>query len=178
MFFFNFSLNKIAIIDKGREEKKALTRIKNKVFKQLKSTHERYSDVFRKLGYKVDLSDPNFPPKKHLSPEILKIVPSDHKKWIGIAPFAKHKAKMYPLDLMETVIKELDSTNKYKIFLFGGGKEEIDALKTLEVKFNNTISVAGKINFVDEIRLISNLDCMVSMDSANAHLGAMQGIKS
>jgi ADP-heptose:LPS heptosyltransferase len=176
-FFFASSGIKNAIIDKGRAEKKALTRIKNKVFKQLKTTHERYCDVFRKLGFKVDLSNPKFPSKQHLTPEILKIITLDHKKWIGIAPFAKHKAKMYPLDLMEIVIKELDATNKYKILLFGGGNLEINALKTLEVKFKNTISVAGKINFMDEIRLISNLDCMVSMDSANAHLGAMQGVK-
>ncbi|MGB5363635.1 MAG: ADP-heptose--LPS heptosyltransferase RfaF, partial [Aureibaculum sp.] len=64
--FFSFSLKKIAIIDKGRVEKKALTRIKNKVFKQLKSTHERYSDVFRKLGFQVELSNPNFPAKRNL----------------------------------------------------------------------------------------------------------------
>ncbi len=174
--FFSFSLKKIAIIDKGRVEKKALTRIKNKVFKQLKSTHERYSDVLRKLGFQVDLSDPIFPAKRDLSPEILKLVPSDHKKWIGIAPFAKHNAKMYPLDLMEIVIKKLDTTNKYRIFLFGGGKLEIDALKILESKFKNAISVAGTIDFTNEINLISNLDCMLSMDSANGHLGAIQGI--
>ncbi|MGB5362507.1 MAG: glycosyltransferase family 9 protein, partial [Aureibaculum sp.] len=137
---------------------------------------ERYSDVLRKLGFQVDLSDPIFPAKRDLSPEILKLVPSDHKKWIGIAPFAKHNAKMYPLDLMEIVIKKLDNTNKYRIFLFGGGKLEIDALKILESKFKNAISVAGTIDFTNEINLISNLDCMLSMDSANGHLGAIQGI--
>ena len=175
--FFVTSGIKHAIIDKGRAEKKALTRIKNKIFKQLKTTHERYSDVFRKLGFEVDLSNPKFPSKQHLTTEILKIIPSDHTKWIGIAPFAKHKAKMYPLNLMEAVIKELDATNEYKILLFGGGNLEIIALNKIEVKFNNAVSVAGKINFMDEIRLISNLDCMVSMDSANAHLGAMQGVR-
>ena len=40
-----FDGKKIAFLDKGRNEKKALTREKNKVFKPLKSMHQRYSDL-------------------------------------------------------------------------------------------------------------------------------------
>ena len=45
-------------IDKGRAEKKALTRTKNKIFKQLKTSHQRYADVLNKLGFTLDLSNP------------------------------------------------------------------------------------------------------------------------
>jgi len=175
--FFFFGI-KNATIDKGRGEKKALTRSDNKVFKQLKTTHERYADVFRKLGYPIELANPVFPKKADLLTKINSLIGVDHKKWIGIGPFAQHKGKMYPLDLIEKVIEKLAKTNNYKVLLFGGGAHEIKALNEIGNRFENTISVAGKLNFKEELALISNLDGMLSMDSANGHLSAMQGVKT
>jgi len=177
-FFFLLSRINIATIDKGRTEKRALTRINNKVFKQLKTTHERYADVLRKLNLHIDLSQIKALPKKNLTTEIIKITGTDNLKWIGIAPFAQYQSKMYPLGLMESVIKELEKKNEFKIFLFGGGKKEIDILKTLSLKFKNVINVAGGLTLGGELTLISNLDCMMSMDSANSHLAAMYGVKT
>ena len=183
-FFFSLSYlkvrkmrNRIAVVDKGRSEKKALTRTENKVFKQLKSTHERYADVFRKLGFPLDLSNPRFPEKKNIPNKIISLL-GNYTKLIGIAPFAQYKSKMYPLDLMEKIIAMITKNNNYKILLFGGGKNEIELLKTLANKFENTISLAGKVMLKDELCTISNLDCMVSMDSANAHLAAMLNVKT
>lgn len=175
--FFLLGIKK-AVIDKGRAEKKALTRADNKIFKQLKTSHQRYADVFKKLGYPIDLSTPIFPKKETLAQKITNLIGLDHKKWIGIAPFAQHQGKMYPLDLIENVIDKLTVANNYKILLFGGGEKEIKALNNLEKRYANTISVAGKLNFKEELALISNLDVMVSMDSANGHLAAMQGVKT
>jgi len=177
-FFFSLKRINTAIINKGRTEKKALTRAENKVFKQLKTSHERYADVFRKLGFTVDLSKPEFLKKVQLSDKIYQMIGIDHLKWIGIAPFAQHDSKMYPLDLIEKVISEVSDFNQYKILLFGGGEHEIKVLKNLESQFKNTISVAGKLDFTNELQVISNLDIMLSMDSANAHLAAMQGVKT
>ncbi|MEN8187673.1 MAG: glycosyltransferase family 9 protein [Bacteroidota bacterium] len=177
-FFFSLQRMKIAFIDKGRTDKKALTNTKNKVFKQLKSTHERYADVFRELGFKIDLSDPVFPEKEKLSEEIISIIGKENTKLIGIAPFAQYESKMYPLDLMEEVIKKLTKNNEHKILLFGGGKKETELLQSIEDKFENTISLAGKIKLKQELAVISHMECMVSMDSANAHLAAMQGTKT
>lgn len=175
--FFKLALAKVAFVDKGRSEKRALTQSKNKVFKQLKSTHERYADVFRNLGFNLDLSSPEFLPKKELSEEILEITGVKYSKWIGIAPFATYNSKMYPLDLMEEVIAEL-SKQPVKIMLFGGGKNEIELLENLAKKFPNTLNVAGKLKLNQELTLISNLDLMVSMDSGNAHFAAMLGINT
>lgn len=175
--FFFFGI-KNTVINKGRAEKKALTRSENKVFKQLKTSHERYADVFKKLGYQIDLTNPDFPKKSDLSSKTNSLVGLDHKKWIGIAPFAQHQGKMYPLDLIEKILEKLANTNNYKILLFGGGEHEIKALTNLENHFENTISVAGKLNFKEELTLISNLDGMLSMDSANGHLSAMHGVKT
>jgi ADP-heptose:LPS heptosyltransferase len=157
-------------IDKGRAEKKAL--VKGKMFAQLKTTHQRYKDVFAKLGVPIKESQPNFPERSELNTKTLGIVGSATKIWIGVAPFAAYKSKMYPLDLMEDVIKEL--SKDYKILLFGG-KAEAEYLSTLQSE--HIISVAGKLSLDEELDIISNLKLMLSMDSGNAHVAAMMGIK-
>lgn len=160
-------------IDKGRTEKKAL--ISGEKFQQLKTTHQRYADVFEALGFPVDLKHPKFPEKRVLNENIKLILGDSSKKHIGIAPFAAHEGKMYPLELMKQVIETL--SKDYKVVLFGGGKKEIDILNTFETPFENVFTVAGKLSLDEELDVISNLDLMLSMDSGNAHLAAMFGVK-
>ncbi len=163
-------------IDKGRKEKKALTAEKDKVFKQLKSTHQRYADVFIQLGFPFILPENNFLAKKVLSQEGLNLLGSNPRKWIGIAPFAAFEGKMYPLELMEEVVKHLNKTNQYKILLFGGGGKEKEILDQWGNTYSDCISLVGKLALEEELALISNLDLMLSMDSGNAHLAALFGI--
>lgn len=177
-FFYTLSRNKIVTIDKGRAEKKALTRSEQKIFQQLKTSHERYADVFRKLGFLVDLSNPEFPKKEELKDFPFSTKKENDIKWIGIAPFAKYQSKMYPLDLIEQVISGLVDLKQFRLFLFGGGKNENEILENLSLKFDNVTNVAGKVNLKEELKLIAQLDCMLSMDSANSHLSAMQGVKT
>jgi ADP-heptose:LPS heptosyltransferase len=174
--FFRLGGIPFAQIDKGRKEKKALTSEKDKVFVPLKSTHQRYVDVFKQLGYPFSLPDANFLEKKTLSDRTLEIVGSDTRKWLGIAPFAAFSGKMYPLYLMQKVVQELDNTNKYKIFLFGGGAKEKELLALWKNECQECINIVGKLSLDEELALISNLDLMLSMDSGNAHLAAMYGI--
>ncbi|RXJ52464.1 glycosyltransferase family 9 protein [Gelidibacter gilvus] len=161
---------KIIQVDKGRTEKKAL--VNGKVFEQLKTTHQRYRDVFEKLGFPIKDSDPIFPERAELNSKTLELVGKGTKNWIGIAPFAAYKSKMYPLELMEEVINEL--SKNYKILLFGG-EAEAEYLSSLEN--DQIISIAGKLSLDEELDLISNLDVMLSMDSGNAHMAAMLGVK-
>lgn len=164
-------------IDKGRAEKKALTRTKNKIFKQLKTSHQRYADVLNKLGFTLDLSNPTLINKKKLSEKITLFTGLKKDTWIGIAPFAAFKGKVYPLRLMEEVIEEMASKG-FKIFLFGGGKREIEILNTLENTHDGIVNLAGKLSFKEELEVIGVLDVMVAMDSGNAHLAAMQQVKT
>ncbi len=176
---FAFNGKKTAFTDKGRAEKKALTRPENKIFKPLQPMVERHIETFEKLGFSIDLSSPNFPEKAGLSDEILKISgKKENYNWIGIAPFAQYQSKVYPADLMQEVIIELAKNNNFKILLFGGGKEEITLLNTFANGLENVITIAGKLKFNNEIQLISNLDVMLSMDSGNAHIAAMLGVKT
>ncbi|WP_245925572.1 glycosyltransferase family 9 protein [Algibacter marinivivus] len=160
-------------IDKGRKEKRLLT--SGQIFKQLKTTHQRYADVFRGLGYAVDLSKPSFPKKVALSTKLQELVNNHSKKCIGIAPFAAHEGKMYPLNLMKQVVEKLSEDNQ--VILFGGGKYESEILNEFENSFDNTINLAGKLSLDEEMDVISNLDVMLSMDSGNAHIAAMLGVK-
>ena len=174
---FIFNGNPCICINKGRTEKKALTRTKNKIFKQLKTSHQRYAEVLNKLGFNLDLSNPTLIEKKKLSEKITIITGLKTDTWIGIAPFAAFKGKVYPLQLMEEVIKEMASKG-FKIFLFGGGKHEVKILNTIEKTYKNVINLAGQLSFKEELEFISKLDLMVSMDSGNAHLAAMQQVKT
>lgn len=165
-----------AVIDKGRKEKKALTREKNKVFKALTTSPERYVQVFEQLGFFVELNPEIKLKKQPLTTKIISLIGNSSLKMVGIAPFAAHDSKIYPEDLMETLISKLDKTHQYKILLFGGGKDETAKLNKLGLQYENVVCVAGKLNFKEEIKLISNLDLMLSMDSGNGHLAAMFGI--
>lgn len=167
---------KRATINKGRSEKKALVAAKGKQLHQLKSTHQRYADVFEELGYPIDLKDYITPKPLALQQKHHLLIGTQPKKLIGIAPFAAYKSKMYPLEMMEEVISELGASNKYQILLFGGGASEIEQLETIAAKHKNVINVAGTLTFSEELVLLSNLDLMVAMDSSNGHLAAMFGI--
>ncbi|WP_375238115.1 glycosyltransferase family 9 protein [Aurantibacter sp.] len=160
-------------IDKGRKEKKAL--VNGKQFKQLKTSHERYADVFRKLGFKLDLSKLEYP-KPEAFPLLFSILKIDiTKPLIGIAPFAQYESKMYPLDKIAEVIKFL--SQDYNVLLFGGGNKEKEQLSLFEKNNANVYNMVGEFTFKDELAIISNLKLMLSMDSGNGHLAAMFGVK-
>ncbi|MFD2551548.1 glycosyltransferase family 9 protein [Bizionia sediminis] len=165
-------IRKVVTIDKGRKAKKQL--VKGKVFKQLKTTQQRYLDVFEALGFPISLSQPSFPKPATLNAHILKLVGKKSGKRIGIAPFAAHDGKKYPLNLMKQVIATL--SKKHQVLLFGGGPKEIQILNQLATP-PAVVNVAGALNFNEELDLISNLDVMLAMDSGNAHLAAMLGVK-
>ena len=174
--YFNFGNIPFVQIDKGRKEKKALTTYKNKVFKPLRTTHQRYCEVFAQFGIVVDLRKIDHLPKLALSAKALELIGGRKQKLVGIAPYAAFPGKMYPLDLMERVVAQLDASQNLKILFFGGGNDQQQQFELWETKFRNCINVAGVFSFEEELALISNLDLMLSMDSGNGHLAAMYGI--
>ena len=174
-----FSLigKKVAATDKGRKDKKELTKLAVKTISPTKSMFSRHGETFEKLGFPINLEQPKFPDKAVLSEEIIAITGKKEGNWIGIAPFAQYESKVYPLDLMQDVIDELAKNTSNTIFLFGGGNEEIKKLKQLKNTHENVLVLAGKTNLKEELAVISNLNVMLSMDSGNAHIAAMLGVK-
>ncbi len=173
---FALTFKKVAAIDKGRKGKKALTRAKNKVFEPLPTMFENHCKVFEKLGFTIDLSNPVFPKKPVLSYDFKKTVGEPHFI-IGIAPFAQYESKVYPKELMLEVIDTLAKNQTYTLLLFGGGQKESEILDTFASGKVNVINMAGKMKFKQELKLIANLNVMLSMDSGNAHIAAMLGVQ-
>jgi ADP-heptose:LPS heptosyltransferase len=164
---------KTAYINKGRDEKQRI--IAHKQFNPpIKPTVERYFDVFDKLGFPAQMTYNNFFDFIPRDFTKLKSVVTEKKgKWVGIAPFSKHKGKIYPLEKMEKVVEALSKDDEITIFLFGAGKEEQKVLTHWKEKYPNIINSSGKFNLTNELLLISYLDVMLSMDSANMHLASL-----
>ncbi len=175
-FRFYLSGHKIASIRKGHKEKKKLTRMGYKKLKPLKTSFQRYSDVLKRLGFPIKTQFTSiFGEKKGVLHEnTLKLTGTkENEKWVGIAPFATYKGKIYPLDKMQRVIETLSNKKRCKIFLFGGGEPEVMQLKSWSQQFDDVVSVAGVLPLEQELALISHLDVMISMDSANMHLASL-----
>ena len=153
---------KVFKINKGKEEKEHLMDIWNLNKFQLKKTVERYADVFREMGFKVTLSH-------QLRPKVL------DKSGIGFAPFAQHKGKMLPLEKSYELARVLSQKNT--VYLFGGGKAETEILEKWETEIPNIRNLAGKLTLTEELNTISQLELMISMDSANMHLASLVGTR-
>ena len=159
---------KVAKIDKGRKGKKALTRQKNKVFKKQATSFGRYTKVLEQLGLPIK---PQFVKLDYSA--FCETQKGASETWVGIAPFAKHPAKVYPLQKMEEVIKALSQRERTTVFLFGGGEEETRQIADLCAKYPNVQAARSQHGLAGELALMGQLDVMLSMDSANMHLASL-----
>ena len=165
---FRLANKPVASICKGRAGKKKLVRRHDKVMENQKSSFRRYADVLEKLGLPVLLNFSSiYGEGKGNFAEIEPVTgPKEGQKWIGIAPFAKHIGKIYPLELQEQVIAHFAANPQVKVFLFGGGKNEQEVFDAWIAKYPSVVSMIGKLNMRTELNLMSHLDVMLSMDSA------------
>jgi ADP-heptose:LPS heptosyltransferase len=170
--FFWFSGFRLILFKKGTYTKKKL--IKSKTLKPLPSTIERYSNAFLKAGFNLEL--PNVPVlKDHI--EVLNSQSIFSKPLlIGIAPFAKHKQKVWGITKTEKLIGKILEKYNANIILFGGGKSEIKILNQISDKYPDCIVAANHFSFNEELQLMRKLSVMVSMDSANMHFASVAGI--
>ncbi len=170
---FRLTGAKVLSIDKGRKDKMALCRKENKHLVQLKPTFERYRDVFIEAG--MGFPFVTFPGRAIYSSDA-DSVPHDAFKnscvKIGVAPFAKHQWKMWPIERMRQLVETLDGKG-YQVFLFGGRGEEETTLEEWASEYVNVHCLAGQLSMDEELKAIANLDLMVSMDSANMHLASL-----
>lgn len=174
-FFMKLTGSKVRHIDKGKQDKAEMI-LSKKVYPPLKATTERYLDTFSRLGLPAKMVFSDFFDFKQRDLSIFKDkLPAKQKAWIGIAPFAKHKGKTYPPEKMENIIKELVQDGN-TIFLLGG-KGENDIFERWQRKQPDLIiNMAGKLNLEKELLLISYMDVVVSMDSANMHLASLVNV--
>ena len=151
---------RVATLCKGRWQKWLLAHTAYN--KPLLPTTRRYMRVLQQLGFSFSLSCPS------LSQPL--------RRGYGIAPFAAHKGKIYPLDKMEVVVRELAKTGE-SIYLFGAGKKEKAILDAWGDKYENVYSLVGKYSMDKEIAFMRTLRLMLTMDSANMHLASIAGTR-
>ena len=159
--FFRLKGIPVSVIDKGRREKRMLCcQGKNKRLIPLPHTTVRYAKVLHQLQLKTASWQP---------------IPCTEKSGIGIAPFAKHQGKIYPLEKMEAVIAALSRQGE-PIFLFGGGPKEEQQMRQWSTAFQNVFFIPGR-SLSEEIQAMAKLRVMLTMDSANMHLASLAGTR-
>ena len=175
---FNLGRHKVAHVNKHHGEKRRLTNQNNKQLRQLTTAFQNYADVFAELGYPVKLEFTSIFPQEGGNLHLLPPQVGERKgfqQWIGVAPFAAHRNKVYPLDKMEEVIQTIIQKHpSCRIFLFGGGGKEKEVIDGWQLKYEACTNASALLRSIDkELILMSHLDVLVSMDSANMHLASL-----
>ena len=175
-FYFRRGGYTVHKLNKGRAEKKHA--VKTKSHETLPSSIDRYAAAFSSAGFRFILPPPPLFPIGLRSDALalLKIDAAETKVLVGIAPFAKHKQKVWGVEKTRELLTLLQRIPKSKVVLFGGGKDEMAILDDLTSSFSNCMVAGRYLKLADEVKLLPQLDLMVSMDSANMHLAAMAGI--
>lgn len=180
---FKLFFTDVIVFDKGRKQKRAFARKKNKITSPLPHTVYRYQRAFARAGFDFDvLPSPHFELNENLVSVATEWLEKQglqkQEPWIGIAPFALHATKIWPLENYEVLIKKILEKTSARFFLFGGGSREVKYFESLHKKFpDNCIIAAGQLKIRQEIALMKRLDLMVCVDSSNMHLAALAGVR-
>lgn len=175
---FNMARYNVAHINKHRSGKRALTSRSGKQLQQQPTSFQNYADVLARLGYPIDIRFTSLFGNEGGNLNLLPAVIGPHntgEPWIGIAPFAAHSGKVYPPEMMEKVVEMAEE--KYpqcRIFLFGRGKDEDRIFPIWCARHSRCVHVGIHLeNMYQELVLMSHLNVMVSMDSANMHMASL-----
>lgn len=174
------------VFDKCRAAKRRLVRQGAVACKEvIAPVTQRYADAFRAAGLRMDSSFRGLFAETAADPALHASVIGPKQPgqlWIGVAPFAAHAGKVYPIELMHKAIHAMAAENpNARVFLFGGGAAEKAILNKFveESTPGKVFCVAGSgIGFAGELALMNALDVMVCMDSGNMHMAAVAGTRT
>ena len=163
--FLFFSGYPVVFLHKGRKARRRLLKDPGKA-PSLIPVYRKYAQTLDRLGF----ATPSLRETNTISLE------KGPWKKVGIAPFARHKGKQWPLERMQQIVEYLAGKGT-TVYLFGGSGEENLILKEW-AKTDSHIHVAGENEkgFAGEMSAIRELDVMISMDSANMHFASAVGI--
>ena len=157
----------VAFLHKGRGARRRLL-ARPATSEPLTPMYLRYVQTLEKLGFST--------PSLQESQTVL-LKPGPWEK-AGIAPFAQHRGKQWPLERMREIAGRL-ALQGTLVYLFGGGPEEVAQLQVWTGDHSNIRLAPGvgePVCFHRQLQSISELDVMVSMDSANMHFASALGI--
>ncbi len=165
--YFKSKGKKVRKLDKDRNARMNLLRDRN----IQKPYIDRYVRVLNSLGYEFPLTFESL----YGSGKPESTIEIKHPA-LGIAPFARYATKVYPAELLGDMIGELEEMG-INIYLFGG-KDDAPAIAKILEAHPGCTSVAGKFPIEDELKIMSNMDLMLTMDSANQHLASLVGVRA
>ena len=127
--------------------------------RKLKHTTERYLDCMSEdFSNIID---------KPIEKSFSKVISSS--KTIGLAPFAAHESKVWPIKNYNEIFSKF---HDYKFIIFAFGEKEIS--RAMEILKNKNCSlIDSKMSIDNQLKLINSLDLFITMDSANMHLGCL-----
>ena len=177
---FRLSGCSVARIRKGRSEKRKFISQPGQNF--LPHTTERYLDTFSRAG----LSCPHYYEKGFVFTTeeaegaktfIEAAGVNGGVRAVGIAPFARHATKQWPLEKLAELLRIiLDETNS-AVFLFGG-PDELNMLQQLAGEFESGVTIVSGLGLRGDIALIREMSFMITMDSSNLHIAALCGVST
>lgn len=154
-------------LDKHKSKRRRMVR---RFFKDRTSdvpVWKRYDLLFSKIGLNGEIA---------VLDSIPSPVPDAAQRRVGVAPFAQHKGKIWPPELMFQLLELMCLDGKYQVFLFGSRSEAAQYLDKWAQTLPNLVCVAGRHSFAEEMNLIASLDLMVTMDSANMHFASCKQV--
>ncbi|MDR2139986.1 MAG: glycosyltransferase family 9 protein [Tannerella sp.] len=177
-WMFRLRGRSVFMLDKMRKEKRRLVRKPPKDIRPLPDITTLYAEVFHAGGIYFDKTFVSLYDEHPLNRSIIREIAGEKTgRWVGIAPFARYRGKIYPLKQMEKVVELLSREERISIFLFGAKGEEERTLGEWASRYGNTRSVAGRYSLDQELALISQLNVLLCMDSANMHFASLVGTK-
>lgn len=159
-------LIRTASIRKGRFAKWLRMGYNAECTQPLKHTVLRYCDTFRRLGFQFE------DPAPATKPQLPNPMGKKEGRWVGVAPFSAHPGKIYPLEQMEEVVRQLSQTYEQVFIHSGGGKEQAWA-EQMAARYPHVKALFGQVSMEEELALISHQDCVVSMDSLVMHMASL-----
>lgn len=166
----------VITFEKGRAEKKKMIENKSKNRVTLPTTFDRYFSAFKTLDNEFEIIENQLFEKIELSEKCAAFLGDFDRKFIGIAPFSKHKSKEYSLEKINKIVNSFSDKSDIKFIFFGYGEAEKNQIESFFKDSEKVKNAISKFTFEEECALISNLDIMVSMDSANGHISALFGV--
>ena len=158
-------------IHKGRKARRAFLRAQVKT--QQPTPFARYAEALERLGFPVEID----PSQRFSLVDAPRPHTTDSSLRVGVAPFAAHPGKIYPLERMERVVRQL-AARGVQVFLFGAGEKERNLMEAWAEKYEGVESMVGRMeNMAAELHFMARLDLMLTMDSGNMHLASLAGVR-
>ena len=157
-----FHLSGIPVTHIRKDRKAREEFLKQQPKRQQVTAMELYARALEKAGYPTDTS------------RMRRLFTAQRKRdGVGIAPFATHEGKIYPLEKMEKVAGAL-ADKGIPVYIFGGGAHERETALQWEERHHGVKSMVGVFpDMAAEADFMQGLHAMLTMDSGNMHLASL-----